>query len=77
LDRLIGLALVVFSASILVPLPGTNSVPGVAVVIIAMGLLQRDGLLILLGMVTGTVWIGTLIFAGATLFGLLRGWFGV
>jgi hypothetical protein len=46
LDRVVGLALVLFSASILVPLPGTNTVPGIAVVIVAMGLLQRDGILV-------------------------------
>ena len=77
LDRLVGLGLVVFSASILVPLPGTNTVPGVAVVIIAMGLLQRDGILILLGLILGTAWIATLIVAGATLATLLRGWLGL
>jgi len=33
-DQLVGIALVVFSASILVPLPGTNTVPGIAVVIL-------------------------------------------
>ncbi|MEO0991878.1 MAG: exopolysaccharide biosynthesis protein, partial [Pseudomonadota bacterium] len=49
LDRIVGLALVLFSASILVPLPGTNTVPGFAVVIVSMGLLQRDGLLVILG----------------------------
>ena len=76
LDRFVGLALVLFSASILVPLPGTNSVPGVAVVIVAMGLLQRDGLLILFGMITGTVWIATLLIAGATVVSLLRAWIG-
>lgn len=77
LDRIVGLGLVAFSASILVPLPGTNSVPGMAVVIIAMGLLLRDGVLILLGMITGTVWIATLIIAGATLASLLKGWVGL
>lgn len=76
-DRLVGLGLVLFSASILVPLPGTNSVPGVAVVIVSMGLLQRDGILILLGLLLGTAWIATLIVAGATLATLLRGWLGL
>ncbi len=76
-DRLVGLGLVLFSASILVPLPGTNSVPGVAVVIIAMGLLQRDGILILLGLILGTVWIATLIIAGATLVSLILTWLGL
>ena len=76
LDRLVGLALVFFSASILVPLPGTNTVPGFAVVLVSMGLLQRDGILVLLGMLLGTAWISTLIFAGATLASLIKGWMG-
>ncbi|WP_425090383.1 exopolysaccharide biosynthesis protein [Tropicimonas sp. S265A] len=76
-DRVVGLALVLFSASILVPLPSTNTVPGIAVVVVAMGLLQRDGLLVILGALIGTAWIGTLIFAGATLISLLRSWVGL
>lgn len=77
LDRVIGVALVVFSASILVPLPGTNTVPGFAVVLISMGFLQRDGILVLLGSILGTAWIATLIFAGATLASLVKGWLGL
>ena len=76
MDRLVGLALVLFSASILVPLPGTNTVPGFAVVLVAMGLLQRDGVLVLLGSVLGTAWIATLLFAGATLASLIKAWLG-
>lgn len=77
LDRVVGQALVLFSASILVPLPGTNTVPGIAVVIVAMGLLQRDGILVILGALLGTTWIASLVFAGATLVSLIRGWFGI
>ncbi|MCJ8336284.1 MAG: exopolysaccharide biosynthesis protein [Epibacterium sp.] len=76
-DRLVGAALVLFSASILVPLPGTNTVPGFAVVVVAMGLLQRDGLLVILGSVLGTAWIGTLVFAGATLASVIKAWIGL
>jgi hypothetical protein len=76
-DRFVGLALVLFSMSILVPLPSTNTVPGFAVVIVAMGLLQRDGVLVILGTFIGTAWIGTLIFVGATLVSLLRTWVGL
>ncbi|MDJ0640491.1 MAG: exopolysaccharide biosynthesis protein [Paracoccaceae bacterium] len=76
-DRVFGVALVLFSASILVPLPGTNTVPGFAVVIVSMGLLQRDGILVLVGSLIGTVWIATLIFAGATLASLVKGWVGL
>lgn len=77
LDRIIGIALVVFSASILVPLPGTNTVPGFAVVIVAMGLLQRDGVLVVIGTFLGTAWIATLVFAGATLASLIKAWLGL
>ncbi len=75
-ERILGAALVLFSASILVPLPGTNTVPGVAVVLAAMGLLQRDGLLVVLGAVLGTAWIATLVIAGATLASIIRAWVG-
>mgnify|MGYP000029357615 CR=1 FL=1 len=74
---IIGIALVVFSASILVPLPGTNTVPGIAVVVIAMGLLQRDGVLVVIGTVIGTAWISTLVLAGATLASLIKAWLGL
>jgi hypothetical protein len=74
IDRFVALALVLFSASILVPLPGTNTVPGFAVVVISMGFLQRDGILVLIGSLLGTVWIATLIFAGTTVVSLLKGW---
>ncbi len=76
-EQVVGLALVLFSASILVPLPGTNTVPGFAVVVIAMGLLQRDGVLVVVGSVIGTVWIATLVFAGATLASFIRTWIGL
>ena len=76
-DRIVGLALVLFSASILVPLPGTNTVPGFAVVIVSMGLLQRDGALVILGSIIGTLWIGTLIFACASLASLIKAWLGL
>lgn len=76
-DRLVGLALLLFSASILVPLPGTNTVPGLAVVIVAMGLLQRDGILVLVGAALGVAWIATLVIAGATLVSLFKTWIGL
>ena len=72
-----GLALILFSASIMVPLPGTNTVPGFAVVIVSMGLLQRDGILVILGAILGTAWIATLVFAGVSLASLIKGWIGL
>ena len=60
-ERVIGLFLVFFCASILVPLPSTNTVPGIGVAIVAFGLMARDGILVILGSVIGTAWIATLI----------------
>jgi len=77
LDRAVGAALVLFSASILVPLPGTNTVPGFAVVVVAMGLLQRDGIMVVIGSLLGTAWIASLIFAGASLISLIKTWLGL
>ncbi|MEM1234859.1 MAG: exopolysaccharide biosynthesis protein [Pseudomonadota bacterium] len=76
MDRIVGIALVVFCASILVPLPLTNTVPSFAVVAMAMGLLQRDGVLVILGGLLGTAWIASLVFAGASLVSLIRGGIG-
>lgn len=76
MSQIVGLALLVFSASIMVPLPGTNTVPGFAVVLVSMGLLQRDGFLVTVGGVLGTLWIATLVIAGATLATLLKSWLG-
>jgi hypothetical protein len=42
-----------------------------------MGLLQRDGILVILGAVLGTAWIASLLFAGATLVSLIRAWLGL
>ncbi len=73
LDRLTALALTLFAASILVPLPGTNTVPGIAVAIAAIGLLERDGLLVLGGATLGGAWIAVLIGAGTWIASMLLG----
>ncbi|MEO1027632.1 MAG: exopolysaccharide biosynthesis protein [Pseudomonadota bacterium] len=63
MQRVIGAVLCVFCASILVPLPLTNTVPGIAVTIVAFGLLGRDGLVIIPGLLLGAAWVSLLIAA--------------
>ncbi len=79
--RIIGALLMIPCASILVPLPLTNSVPGLGVTIAAVGLVERDGLLILLGLVIGLIWVALLIIGGQALISaiveLVRGTTGV
>ena len=64
-ERLVALFLTAFSASVLLPIPGTNTVPGIAVAIVAFGLMARDGILVLLGGALGTAWV-TMLLTGST-----------
>lgn len=64
---LIGVFLCLFCASILVPLPATNTVPGFGVALVAFGLMARDGLLTLGGLVIGSAWLTLLATGGLTL----------
>jgi hypothetical protein len=72
-ERVVGAFMVLFCASILVPLPLTNTVPGFAVAIVSFGLMQKDGLAVLVGLVLGTGWIGALIVGAITGVGLVAG----
>ena len=65
-ERIVGAILCVFCASILVPLPMTNTIPGFAVAIAAFGLMSKDGLLMLGGLIIGSLWVGGLL--GAAIF---------
>lgn len=60
-ERVIGIFLFIFCCSILVPLPLTNTVPGIAVAITAFGLMQKDGLAVTGGIILGSSWVGALI----------------
>ncbi|MBL4537372.1 MAG: exopolysaccharide biosynthesis protein [Oceanicaulis sp.] len=67
-ERIVGGVFVLFCASILVPLPATNTTPGIAIAIASIGLITRDGLLVLAGLVLGVVWVSLLV-VGFTFFG--------
>ena len=51
--RIIGVFVLLFSSFILLPIPLSNFVPGLGVLIISFGLLGKDGLVIILGIVVG------------------------
>ena len=71
-ERLIGGIFVIFCTSILIPLPLTNSTPGIALAIASLGLLTRDGLLVLAGLVLGLVWIALLLVFGQTVVEVIK-----
>ena len=67
-ERLMGAIFVVFSASILIPLPATNTLPGIGIAIASIGLVTRDGRLALVGLAIGAAWI-LLLVVGISLLG--------
>lgn len=72
-ERVIGAFLFFFCASILVPLPATNTVPGFAVAVTSFGLMQKDGLAVIAGSILGFAWIGALILGAVTGISLVAG----
>ncbi len=72
--RVVGAVLMIPCASILVPLPGTNTVPGIGVAITALGLVERDGVLIVLGLVIGFTWVALLSIFGLEAATIIKDW---
>lgn len=75
--RLVGALMLLPIASILTPLPSTNTIPGIGVAVAALGLIERDGVLVMLGLLIGFMWVFLLIFLGVEAVSLLRGWLGL
>ncbi|MFN3835009.1 MAG: exopolysaccharide biosynthesis protein [Glycocaulis sp.] len=67
-ERLVGFMFCLFCLSVLVPLPLTNTTPGIALVVASLGLINRDGLLVLAGLLLGTAWI-IILYGGLILLG--------
>lgn len=66
-EKLVGMACIVFGISIAVPLPMTNFLPGIGILVMSLGLMSRDGLFILLGLLIGcfgTTFTVLLLFLG-------------
>lgn len=66
--RVIGLFCFIFSMSVLLPMPLSNFIPGMGVLITSFGLLGRDGLIILFGLIIGS--LGVLITSAAIFLGV-------
>lgn len=65
--RIVGALMMIPAASILVPLPSTNTVPGIGVTVTSIGLIERDGLMILLGLLIGLAWVAFLLISAPLL----------
>lgn len=54
-ERIIGFFILLFSSFIVTPLPLSNFIPGVGILIISFGLLGKDGLVVICGIITGLI----------------------
>ena len=72
--RVIGAILIVPCLSILMPLPLTNTVPGIGVAIASAGVIERDGVFVVLGVLIGLFWVLMLVIGGPTLVYFLIDW---
>lgn len=66
-NRLLGLALLLCGLLMCIPIPGTNTIPALAVFIMGLSITERDGLMALVGL--GLSLIGLTILVGLLLMG--------
>lgn len=66
-ERIVGLFWLIFAVSIAVPLPMTNFVPGIGILIMSLGLLSKDGITVMIGIVIGL--LGVAFTTAMLLFG--------
>jgi len=66
-DRLIGVFAVILALCVILPLPGTNWVPSIALVILSMAILQEDGLVLGFGILAGLAGIAYTVILTSTL----------
>lgn len=57
-ERLAGLWMLLMAMSVCLPLPATNTAPAMAIALMAIGFLERDGLAVLAGVVLGVIGLG-------------------
>lgn len=79
-ERLVGILVLVLAVAIAVPFPLSNSLPGLGVCIIALGLIERDGLAVALGCGIGLLALALMagllvggLEASQLLFGMMPG----
>lgn len=76
-SNLVGICAFLMAISVSIPLPLTNTIPSMGLALIGIGLMMRDGLSILSGILVGTIWIvilfGVIIFVGIEGIDLLKG----
>jgi len=66
-ERIVGFFILIFSLFIVLPMPLSNFIPGFGILVISFGLLGKDGLIVILGILIGLTGLAistTAIFLG-------------
>jgi len=66
ISHVIGIFGFLFALCVSIPVPMTNTVPSFAILLMAIGILMRDGLAIIGGMVIGSIWVVLLATLGVS-----------
>jgi hypothetical protein len=70
-EQLVGLISIPAALAIAIPLPLTNGIPAIGIVIMCLGLLKRDGLVVLIGIAATMIGLCIAFFAPFILYSLL------
>ncbi|TVP66652.1 MAG: exopolysaccharide biosynthesis protein [Nodularia sp. (in: Bacteria)] len=79
----IGMAIALMAISMMIPIPGTNTIPAIGVFVTSFGLLEDDGaislgglVICLIGGISSISILIAVIWGGASLLDLLKAWLG-
>lgn len=79
----IGCAIALMAISMMIPIPGTNTLPAIGIFVTSFGLLEDDGaislsglVLCLMGAILSISIIGAVIWGGSSLLDLIKIWLG-
>lgn len=69
-ERILGAIVLILSLSVFTPIPFTNMLPAIAICLIAIGVLERDGLWIIIGILLGVAALTISISVLSAIFGV-------
>lgn len=67
-ERIVGIFTLIFAISMALPIPFSNTIPSLAIIIMALGMLEKDGIAIKIGIIVGC--LGILLTATIYLLGI-------
>lgn len=77
-EKIIGFFIFLFASFVVLPIPLSNFIPGLGILIISFGLMGKDGLFVICGIITGIIGMIisiTAVFVGVEMFNYIKGFF--